>query len=137
MGYGEGIVPYDIVAGTFGASEFGGGANAVLSAFMLIVVAVLLALWNNKALSTAKLAVLALPLMVPIFVNESKVSLLYLMVIVGVIFKNEILALRAEIYQRVNGKPKYQCLQCTAFALLLFSTGSEGLSCILTSQLNS
>jgi hypothetical protein len=91
MGYGEGIVPYDIVAGTFGASEFGGGANAVLSAFMLIVVAVLLALWNNKALSTAKLAVLALPLMVPIFVNESKVSLLYLMVIVGVIFKNEIL----------------------------------------------
>ena len=54
-----------------------------------------------------------------------------------VFFKNEILALRAEIYQRVNGKPKYQCLQCTAFALLLFSTGSEGLSCILTSQLNS
>ena len=30
---GGGIVAIDIVAGTFGASEFGGGANAVLSAF--------------------------------------------------------------------------------------------------------
>jgi hypothetical protein len=90
IGFGEGVVPYDVIAGTFGASKFGGGANAVLSAFMLIVVAVLLSLWNNKAISLRRLLVFALPLLVPVFINESKVSILYLLVIVCVIFKNEI-----------------------------------------------
>jgi hypothetical protein len=91
MGYGEGVVPYDVVAGTFGASLFGGGANAVLSAFLLIVVAVLLALWNNRAISLTRLLLFSLPLMTPIFVNESKVSILYLLIIVLIIFKNEIM----------------------------------------------
>jgi hypothetical protein len=91
IGYGDGIVPYDIVAGTFGASEFGGGANAVLSAYLLIAVAILLALWNNHALSLTRFICLGLPLMAPIFVNESKVSILYLLIIACVIFKNEIM----------------------------------------------
>ena len=51
--------------------------------------------------------------------------------------KNEISALKAGNYQRVNEKPKYQCFLCAALALLLLSTGSGWLSCILTSQLNS
>lgn len=89
-GYGDGVVPYDVIAGTFGASKFGGGANAVLSAFLLMVVAVLLALWNNRALSLNKLLLLAGPLLAPIFFNESKVSVLYLLIIVLIIFKNEI-----------------------------------------------
>jgi len=90
-GFGEGVVPYDVVAGTFGASKFGGGANAVLSAFMLIVFAVLLSLWNNKAISLRRLIILSVPLLIPVFINESKVSILYLFVIVCVIFKNEII----------------------------------------------
>lgn len=90
-GFGEGVVPYDVIAGTFGASKFGGGANAVLSAFMLIVFAVLLSLWNNKAITLRRLVILSVPLLVPVFINESKVSILYLFVIVCVIFKNEII----------------------------------------------
>jgi hypothetical protein len=90
VGYGEGVVAYDVIAGTFGASMFGGGANAVLSAFLLMVIAVLLALWNNRAISLNKLVLLGAPLLAPIFFNESKVSVLYLLIIVLIIFKNEI-----------------------------------------------
>lgn len=90
VGYGDGIVPFDVVAGTFGGQKFGGGANAVLSAYLLMVVAVLLALWNNRAISFLRFIGLSLPLMLPVFFNESKVSVLYLLIIVLVIFKNEI-----------------------------------------------
>ena len=47
IGLGEGIVPVDVVAGTFGAQLLGGGANAVLAAFLVIVIGWLLALWKN------------------------------------------------------------------------------------------
>ncbi len=92
VGYGNGVVPYDIVAGTFGAAEFGGGANAVLSAYLLIVVAVLFALWNSQAITFKKLMLLSLPLFVPVFLNESKVSAFYFVIIILVVMKNEIAA---------------------------------------------
>jgi len=89
-GYGDGVVPYDVIAGTFGATTFGGGNNAVLAAFLLMIVAVLLALWNNRAISLSRLCLLGVPLVAPVFVTVSKVSVLYLLLIVLVIFRNEI-----------------------------------------------
>ena len=84
------IVPADIVVGTFGGSVYGGGANAVLSLFVLIVAACLLGLWKRGALSSTKTACLALPIVVPTFINEAKVAVIYLPVVFIVLFYRDI-----------------------------------------------
>ena len=66
IGLGGGIVPVDIVSGTFGASLFAGGANAVLAAFMTIVVACLLGLWKHSVLPAWKAVFLSLLLLSPL-----------------------------------------------------------------------
>ena len=85
------LVPVDVVAGTFGATLFGGGANAVLAAFLLIVFACLLGLWKHGALSGTKLVVLSLILIFPVFINEAKISVVYLAVIFITLFYRDII----------------------------------------------
>ncbi len=91
IGMGSGVVAVDVVAGTFGATVYGGGANAVLAAFMMIVVACLVALWKNGALSTIKTAGMSILFLSPVFINEAKISVIYLPLIFIVIFYKEIL----------------------------------------------
>jgi hypothetical protein len=91
FGLGHGVVPADVIAGTFGALLFGGGANAVLAAYQVIVVGLLLALWKNGALSTLRVVVLVPLLLSPLLVNQAKVSVLYLLLMFGVLFWREIL----------------------------------------------
>lgn len=87
----DSIIPVDIVVGTFGGSLFGGGANAVLSLFLLVVVACLLGLWRQGALSGWRTALIGLPLLVPVLLNETKVSAVYLPVIFAVLFLRDAL----------------------------------------------
>jgi hypothetical protein len=87
---GPGIVPVDILVGTFGGNAFGGGANAVLALFVFIVFACLLGLWKYGALSGMKTALFGLPILLPVFFNEAKVSVFYLPVIVAVLFYTDI-----------------------------------------------
>jgi hypothetical protein len=89
IGLGGGIVPVDIVAGTFGATLFGGGANAVLAAFQIIVVALLLALWKNGAMPFFRMAVLTALLLAPLLVNQAKVAALYLPLVFLVLFRRD------------------------------------------------
>jgi hypothetical protein len=88
---GDGLVPVDIVAGTFGATLLGGGATAVLAAFQIIVVGLLLALWKNGALSSLKTAFLSLLLLTPMLINQAKVSVLYLLLMFVVVFYRDII----------------------------------------------
>ena len=90
LGLGSGIVSVDIVAGTFGADRFGGGANATLALFMLMVWAVVLAKWKYKLLSTAKLTIFSIAILTPLFLNESKISVIYLVIIFLILFRDEI-----------------------------------------------
>lgn len=90
VGLGEGIVPVDVVAGTFGASLLGGGANAVLAAFQVIMFGCLLALWKNGAMSTRKAALLSVLLLAPLLVNQAKISALYIPLVVIVVFYRDI-----------------------------------------------
>ncbi len=89
IGLGGGIVPVDIVSGTFGASLLGGGANAVLAAFQIIVVGLLLALWKNGAMSLFKMATLSLLLLAPLLVNQAKIAVLYLPLVFLVLFRRD------------------------------------------------
>jgi hypothetical protein len=88
--YAGQIVPVDVVAGTFGALLLGGGANAVLTLFAVIVVACLLGLWKHGRLSAAATAGLALPVLAPVFFNETKIAVIYLPVVFLVLFYRDI-----------------------------------------------
>jgi hypothetical protein len=88
---GNGIVPIDVVAGSFGASMQGGGANAVLNAFLAMVIAGLIAARQLNVISTVKLFLLSAPLTLPIFVNEAKVSVIYLLAVFAVLYGKDLI----------------------------------------------
>jgi hypothetical protein len=87
----QGVIPADVVAGTFGAQALGGGANAVLAAFQIIVVGFLLAMWKNGRASMPRLVLLSALLLSPLLVNQARVSVLYLLLVFVVIFWRDIL----------------------------------------------
>lgn len=88
-GHLGGLTNVDVVAGTFGASLVGGGNNAALAMFVVIVSTVILALWRRGAIRARWLLVIP-PLLVPIFLNESKVSVVYLALAMALVFRREI-----------------------------------------------
>lgn len=92
VGLGYGIVPVDVVAGTFGADRNGGGANSTLSMFLIVVWAGVLAQWKYKLMSGRMLAFLSLLLFAPLFFNESKVAILYLGLVFFVLFREEVVS---------------------------------------------
>jgi len=91
QGMGGGVVAVDVVAGTFGASMWGGGANAVLAAFMMIMLGCIWAMWKNGALSTPRTVLLSVLFLSPIFVNQAKISALYLPLVFVFVFYRDIL----------------------------------------------
>lgn len=90
IGIGGGIVPADVVSGTFGASLYGGGSNAVLAAFMMVVIACLFGLWKHGSLSKARTIAMSLLFLSPLFVNEAKISAVYLPLIYVILFYQDI-----------------------------------------------
>jgi len=88
---GGGIVAEDIVAGTVGASEAGGGANAVLSILLITAMAILIAQYKRGMISWARLSVAGIVLMFPIFVNANRAALLYIVVGYVMLFSSDIL----------------------------------------------
>lgn len=72
------IVAEDVVAGTFGAVLEGGGANAVLSIFLVTATTLLLAMYRNSQLSPLRAAVGAAILLIPIALNANLIAILYL-----------------------------------------------------------
>ena len=90
VGLQHGIVPVDIVAGTFGASLTGGGSNAAMAVFQIILASVILALWRSGALRRFWVLPLAGILLVPIFINESKISVIYILLSYLIIFWTDV-----------------------------------------------
>ena len=90
VGLGDGVVPVDIVAGTFGASAEGGGANAALATFLFITLAGLVSLLRENVISFTKCLAYSIPLMIPVLLNEAKVSVLYMLTAFIVLFRNDI-----------------------------------------------
>lgn len=86
-----GVVPADIVAGTFGGSVVGGGANSLLALYLLSTIAVLVALWRAGAFAGRRWPLPAAGLlMLPLFFNESKASIVLLTVAFVLIFREDI-----------------------------------------------
>lgn len=77
QGLGHGVVAVDIISGTFGGSRMGGGANALLALFQVIIVTGLLALYKERKLESWKLLLLGAGLLWPMLFNAAKVVVLY------------------------------------------------------------
>ncbi len=81
-----GLVAVDVVAGTFGGDPLGGGDNAVLTVFVIIVSACLLGMWRHGALSGLVALSGVLLLLSPLLANSARVALIYVPLVFLVVF---------------------------------------------------
>lgn len=86
-----GLVPIDVVAGTFGANMYEGGANGAMAAFLIVMLAFILANWREKRLGAGRALLLALLVMLPLFLGETKIVVLLLPLMFLVLYRAEIL----------------------------------------------
>jgi hypothetical protein len=77
VGLAKGVVPIDVVSGTFGVSQFGGN-NALLSAYLYICIAGCIALWQEKVWKTSSTLIVCALLLIPTLINEAKIGLIFL-----------------------------------------------------------
>lgn len=112
-----GLVPIDVVAGTFGASLYSGGANAEMATFLIIVFAFLLAHSREKTLPKKYLPLLAVPVLAPLFLGETKVVVILLPLMFLVLYRRELIM-----------RPHYGILGLVVGGLLTFGAGYAYLS---------
>jgi hypothetical protein len=87
-----GMVPIDVVAGTFGANIYGGGNSGEMSTFLVIVLAFLLSQKMQKTLSLGRLALLIPWVLAPLFLGETKVVVVMLPLAFMVLYRRELVA---------------------------------------------
>ena len=85
------VSPDDVIAGTFGADYYGGGNNAVLSAYLIITIGILISLWKEGAIKLQWLILGASLLVFPIFLNETKIAVFYFWLMFIVIYWEDII----------------------------------------------
>lgn len=86
------LVPIDAVAGTFGASLYSGGANAAMATFLIITFAFLLSHTREKTLPRKYFVLLAIPVLAPLFLGETKVVVILLPLMFLVLYRKELIA---------------------------------------------
>ena len=87
-----GLIPIDVVAGTFGAALYGGGFSGEMATFLIIVLAFLLARRAEKILTVRRLVLLALLVMAPLFLGETKAVIILLPVMFMVLYRRAMIA---------------------------------------------
>ncbi len=73
-----GLVPVDVVAGTFGIDVYGGGASGEMATFLVMALAFLLAYKKNNLISTKRMLVVAPFILTPLFLGETKIVLIFM-----------------------------------------------------------
>lgn len=86
------LVPIDVVAGTFGANLYTGGANAEMATFLIIVFTFMLARRREHVLRNAHFTLLAPFVLSPLFLGETKVVVIMLPMMFLVLYRRELLA---------------------------------------------
>ena len=85
-------IPFDVVAGTFGANMYEGGASGEMANFLIIVSAFLLARLSAGLISTGRFLLL-LPLVVaPLFLGETKIVVVSLPLMFLVLYRGQLIA---------------------------------------------
>ncbi len=87
-----GMVPIDVVAGTFGSTLYGGGSSGEMSTFLVIVLAFLLARRMEKILPIGHLVLLTPWVLAPLFLGETKAVIVMMPLMFLVLYRRELLA---------------------------------------------
>ncbi len=87
MGSGSGI-PHDAIVGSFGGNMFGGGASGSMALFVLLCIALVIALWQHKQLSPGKFILAIVLLLAPLTMAEVKAFILFLPIVVVFLFRH-------------------------------------------------
>ena len=90
VGMGNGVVPIDIVSGTFESSLEGGGSSSVMCIFLIVMLAYVFAAWREKALSAGHMMLFAVLLGAPLFIGETKLVLVLLPMMFLLVFATDI-----------------------------------------------
>jgi len=86
-----GMVPIDVVAGTFGANMTSGGANGEMAAFLIIMLVFLLAHLRDAGLPKRQLLWLAPVVVTPLFMGETKAVVVMLPLAFFGLYRREML----------------------------------------------
>lgn len=85
-GMGNGVVPIDVVSGTFEASFLGGGNSSGMVLFLTIVLVFTISAWRERMLKGWQCALLSLLLLLPMALGETKVVVVFMPLAFLVIF---------------------------------------------------
>jgi hypothetical protein len=85
-GMGNGVVPIDVVSGTFEASFLGGGNSSGMVLFLTMALALVIAAWREGALKGLPCLLLAVLFALPMGLGETKVVVLFLPLMLLVLF---------------------------------------------------
>ncbi|MDD5277470.1 MAG: hypothetical protein PHR16_15490 [Methylovulum sp.] len=111
-GYIPGLVPVDIIGGTFGSVPYGGGASGEMATFLVIVMAFLLSRKMQKVLSVRWLILLMPGVLAPLFVGETKAVIVMFPLMFLVLYRRDLLA-----------KPHYAVVALIVGTLLTLGMG--------------
>lgn len=85
------VVPIDVVAGTFGATLYGGGSSGEMATFLIIMLAFLLAQRMEKTLTVRRLMLLVPMMLAPLFLGETKAVVIMLPLMFLVLYRRVML----------------------------------------------
>lgn len=85
-----GLVAVDALAGTFGTSLTGGGANSAMAVFLVAMLAVVIARFNEGLLSLSMTIMLVILMATPLFLGETKAVMAWLPLMVLVLYRKEL-----------------------------------------------
>lgn len=86
-----GMVPVDVVAGTFGASMLGGGGSAEMATFLLFVLVSLINRGRHGLITGRRLFFLLPAVALPLGLGETKVVVIFLPMLILAIFRQTLL----------------------------------------------
>ncbi|MCG8317581.1 MAG: hypothetical protein MI976_30555 [Pseudomonadales bacterium] len=86
-----GMIPIDAVAGTFGTSRYGGGSSAEMATFLIMALAAVLARHQLSLLKARECVVLGLIALIPLFLGETKIVIVFLPLMFLTLYGRQIL----------------------------------------------
>ena len=116
------IVAVDIVAGTFGGSMSGGGRSSSLALLIVVCVTLILASWREGLIGIRRMAVTSFILFLPLLLNEAKIIVVLLPVVMLLLFYDRILT---NPFKFIAGLGITSMLLSALFAAYLLLPGAQ------------
>lgn len=86
VGLGQGVVPVDVVSGTFEATLLAGGNSSGMVLFLTLVAVVLVSAWREGVIGGWRFFVALACVLVPMGLGETKVVIVFLPVVLAILF---------------------------------------------------